>query len=218
MEPQTRVSNLKRYDGPVMKFTLGVGLVAIASLVASCTYGPAKGQAMITNVAVRPGTRQFAVAVRVHVFRPPTGLSAFPDGGKPKTFEEYGLFYLCDAERRTARLLGRVDRPGELIANAEPWIAGWDEETLVVRFSGQSGTDTHASKEPVYFTWTEGSRFVRKDLVPSVSGQTSAGINGLPGPMILVSHGAWDIDVSTQAGRPPLRAFVLDKESGQLSP
>ena len=98
---------------------LGVSALILMPLV-SCTYGPLTRQAMITNVALRPGTTDFVAAVHVRIFRPPTGLSAFPDGGKQKTLEEYGLFYLCDAHRRTASLLGRLNRPKEFISGSKP--------------------------------------------------------------------------------------------------
>ena len=116
-----------------MQMILGVSALILMTLV-GCTYGPLTRQASIANVALRPGTTGFAAAVHVHIFRPPTGLSAFPDGGKQKTLEEYGLFYLCDAHRRTASLLGRLNRPKEFISGSEPWAIGWQADTLYVKF------------------------------------------------------------------------------------
>ena len=133
---------------------LGVVAVTLAPLV-SCTYGPSTRQAMITNVALRPGTTDFVAAVHVRIFRPPTGLAAFPDGGTPKTLQEYGLFYLCDSQGRTARLLGRLDRPSEFISGSEPWAIGWQADTLYVKFTGQTGTTVRDLNHTVYFAWVK---------------------------------------------------------------
>lgn len=197
---------------------LGVVAVTLAPLV-SCTYGPSTRQAMITNVALRPGTTDFVAAVHVRIFRPPTGLAAFPDGGIPKTLREYGLFYLCDSHERTARLLGRLDRPSEFLSGSEPWAIGWQADTLYVKFTGQTGTTIRDLNHAVYFAWVKEGGFSRisKSPDPSITPLTSSGVNGLPGPAILVSKGPWDIGISTAIGLVSQQAFILDKETGDLS-
>ena len=201
-----------------MKKILGVSALILMPLV-SCTYGPLTRQAMITNVALRPGTTDFVAAVHVRIFRPPTGFSAFPDGGKPKTLEEYGPFYLCDAHGRTALLLGRLDRPREFIPDFEPWAIGWQADTLYVKFTGQTGTTVRDLDHSIYFTWVKEGGFSRisKSPDPSITALTSSGVNGLPGPAILVSKGPWDIRISTAIGQASERAFILNQETGDLS-
>jgi hypothetical protein len=46
---------------------------------------------------------------------------------------------------------------------------------------------------------------------------TSSGVNGLPGPAILISKGPWGIGISTVLGEVSQQAFILDKETGDLS-
>lgn len=52
---------------------------------------------------------------------------------------------------------------------------------------------------------------------PSIAPLSSSGVNGMPGPAMLVSKGPWDIGISNAIGQVSQQAFILDKETGDLS-
>jgi hypothetical protein len=83
-----------------------VGLAV--SLLAGCTYAPEERRVTVEQV-VRFGDGYDAlVVVRYDRFRRPTGLSAFPDGGKQRMLGRRATLYRTNAIERTAHALART--------------------------------------------------------------------------------------------------------------
>ncbi len=57
---------------------------------------------------------QALVAIHYQRLRPPTGLSAFPDGGKPRILEQVARLYLVDASERAVSALTLQVAPDSL--------------------------------------------------------------------------------------------------------
>lgn len=61
----------------------------------------------------------------------PTGLRAFPDGGKPRQLARGVVVYLCDAGEQSLRRLGVASEP-ESDFNIAPAAGAWDSTGFVV--------------------------------------------------------------------------------------
>ena len=105
----------------------------------ACGHGEPVERASIQNVAVQPGTNLLAALVKYERFRPPTGLSAFPDGGVPQVLELRADLYRLDAA--SAAVLGRtsIQASSRNRVAFEPWIAGWQDDTLYLSIRGCPG-------------------------------------------------------------------------------
>ncbi|MDH3423149.1 MAG: hypothetical protein OEN00_09150 [Gemmatimonadota bacterium] len=117
-----------------MRLGFPLGLVA---LVSGCTYGPVEERAVIAQL-LRLGESYQAIAVVQHdVFQRPTGLSAFPDGGRWRYLERRGIEYLVDSESREIRELASQDAPDELWESFAVHVAGLDGDTVAyLRLTG----------------------------------------------------------------------------------
>lgn len=116
-------------------------IAIVAAVLGACTYGPPVEQRAIINVAVQPGTTTAAVMVRYQKLQPPTGLTAFPDGGVPRMLEQRAELYVIDLG--TGRVLGHSSRPApdDRRVSFEPWVLGWEDGHIDVQATGCPGRD-----------------------------------------------------------------------------
>ena len=111
--------------------------------VAGCTYAPPEERATIRNVAVRPGTYQFATAVRYARFQNPTGINTFPDGGVSRFLEQVAIVYLVDVSDNEVVEVARIKAPEQLKTSFDVHLAGWKGERLFFQLSGCSGRECY---------------------------------------------------------------------------
>lgn len=114
-------------------------ILSLAFGLLGCTYGPPEYRGKIENAALLDDGR-VAVSYTQLVSRPPTGLSAFPDGGKPKVLHEKMLVALVDRDGST-RELARFDNHA-LPGGGNIWVswAAADPGHLYVTLGGQTTT------------------------------------------------------------------------------
>lgn len=89
------------------------GLLALV-LLGACTYGPEEERRTVEQVLRLGDGYEAVVVVRLDRFRPPTGLTAFPDGGKTKMLERRARLYVVDAVDRTVRVLAELSAPDDV--------------------------------------------------------------------------------------------------------
>ena len=87
------------------RWVRAAGAVMVALLAGACTYGPSQERVRIEQVMAVPDSYRAHVVVSHEVFHPPTGLSAFPDGGRAKFVTRRIRHYVVDSEARTVREL-----------------------------------------------------------------------------------------------------------------
>jgi hypothetical protein len=107
------------------------GFLALAVVLASgCTYAPEEERAVIGQV-VRLGDSYRAVVVVQHDrFRQPTGLSAFPDGGKWKFLERDATQYVIHARDRKASVLAHQVAPDSLWESFSVRLGALEGDTI----------------------------------------------------------------------------------------
>ena len=115
--------------GRALRAVLGlVGALVLAST--SCTYGPEVHAAGIEQAVHVPDTRTALVVVRRDVLRRPTGLAAFPDGGRVRYVTREAFLYRVDALARSATRLHSLNAPGDLRGSFRAWVRGLEGDTL----------------------------------------------------------------------------------------
>jgi hypothetical protein len=117
----------------------------VALLIGACSYGPPRLELRITNHSFAPTGPIAALAVYAAWLRPPTGLSTFPDGGRPQLLAEAAAVYSCDTLSLAVRRVWRVDRPETIRSGFTPWLGPWLREGLYVSLRGYSTMTTEAS-------------------------------------------------------------------------
>jgi hypothetical protein len=105
-----------------------IGIVALA--LTACTYAPEEERAVIAQI-VRIGDSYRALVVVQHdTYRRPTGLSAFPDGGKWRYVERRAVEYLVDASERTIQRLAEQSAPDHLWESFAVHIPGVEGDSV----------------------------------------------------------------------------------------
>ena len=120
-------------------------ILAATLLTTACTYGPAQRRTWIDGALARPETRVFAAIIRSEVRRDPTGLAAFPDGGRAKTSEQSVTVYLADADAQTVRRIARLPAPSEVRTAFGTTMLGWQGTTLYLVLTGCPGSECYGS-------------------------------------------------------------------------
>src|SRR5262249_19365747 len=86
-----------------------IGALGAVLLTAGCGYGPVE-YSVEWPVIGTDSTASFAViALPFEEIRKPTGLYAFPDGGKAKIGRQGVSTYLCDEARKQAHFVRIID-------------------------------------------------------------------------------------------------------------
>ena len=120
-------------------------MACVALLLGACSYGPPRLELRIANHAFAPITPVAAFAVYAAWLRPPTGLSRFPDGGRPRVLTEAAAVYSCDTVNLAVRRIWRIDRPAAIRSGFGPWLGPWTREGLYVSLRGYSTTTSDQS-------------------------------------------------------------------------
>jgi hypothetical protein len=110
-----------------------------------CTYGDIQERTIIKSVLNKAESRILAVALHYQKFRPPTGISQFPDGGANKMLAQAAIFLIADVDGRTVRELARIEAPKELRTAFDVHIHGWQGERFVVTLSGCPGDECYGN-------------------------------------------------------------------------
>ncbi|MFW6040055.1 MAG: hypothetical protein ACOC9N_03150 [Gemmatimonadota bacterium] len=108
-------------------------------LLTGCTYGPEQERVWIVDVERRPESRTFVAAVKYQRFRPPTGLSAFPNGGRERVLEQAAVLYRVDVATDDVHRVARIEAPEELRSTFAVHILGWRGERWYFTLSGCPG-------------------------------------------------------------------------------
>lgn len=142
-----------------------IRMTAVILAVSGCTYGPPEEHVAVQNVVVAPDGSRLAAIVKYERYRPPTGLTAFPDGGVPLELELRADLYIASPD--SGQVLARAElpaEPGQRVSFA-PWALGWAGETVFVKATGCPGrrgdSCDPAEKTMAYFAWTSEHGFVR---------------------------------------------------------
>jgi hypothetical protein len=117
----------------IMKIRLAT-FVSLA--LVACTYGPRQSRYTMDGLMPRPNTRTFAAAIRTVVFRPPAGISTFPDGGAQRTEEQFVTVFAGDVDSGTVRLLYKLAAPTEVISGFQITILGWKPDAMYAVVTG----------------------------------------------------------------------------------
>ena len=123
----------------------GARAAFVALALGGCTYGAPRLEVRLTNHQFAPASSLAAFAVSAVWLRPPTGLSTFPDGGRPRILAEAAAVYTCDTVTQTVHQVWRVDRPAELRSGFTPWLGPWVPEGLYVSLRGNVTTTSEPS-------------------------------------------------------------------------
>ena len=106
-------------------------------VVAACTYGPPEERATVEQVVRIGDSDRALVLVRHDVVRQPTGLSAFPDGGRWRFDARASIQYLVEARTRGIRMLARQDAPLPLWESFDVHVVGVEGDTVAwLRLTG----------------------------------------------------------------------------------
>ncbi len=115
-----------RWARPLTQLLLGL----VVLLASACTYALEEQRVVIEQV-VRVGESYHGlVTVRYERFQRPTGLAAFPDGGKVRVHEQVATLYLIDAFSRSFSLLTSQPAPDSLWESFGAQVAGLDADSV----------------------------------------------------------------------------------------
>ena len=112
------------------------------ALLVACTYGPPRTDVRITNHALAPTGPGAAFAVYAIRYRPPTGISTFPDGGTPLVLAEGAAVYTCDTLTRAVHQVWRAPRPAAIRSGFTPWLGPWTAAGIFASVRGYATTTT----------------------------------------------------------------------------
>ena len=115
-------------------------LILATFLLAACTYGPAQDYVTVENLAINPDGSRLAVVVKYERYRVATGLAAFPDGGVPRVLAQRADLYVVDLRSRTLLYSGGLPAPATHRLSFNPWLIGWDGDTLYFQITGCPGS------------------------------------------------------------------------------
>jgi hypothetical protein len=98
--------------------------------LAACGYGPPEPRATVEQVVRLGDSGRAVVLVRHDIVRRPTGLGAFPDGGRWRFDARASLEYLVEARSREIRLLARQDAGYEVWQSFAAHLVGVEADTV----------------------------------------------------------------------------------------
>jgi hypothetical protein len=195
-------------------------LLALALLTTACTYGPAQRRIWIDGALVRPETRIFAAIVRSEVRRDPTGLAAFPDGGRAKISDQSVAVYLADADAQTVRRIAQLPAPTGVRTSLGATMLGWQGATLYLVLTGCAGSECYGNlTRRLAYRVNENGTAERADTIPANLEHQPGSVARGPGERVYtrVTHTRDSISVATQDGGPWPARFALDR-NGELVP
>jgi hypothetical protein len=117
-------------------------MVAVVGL-GSCLYSRPAWYRRVDQTRLNPDERRLALVMRSTLSMQPRGLAEFPEGGIPITLREVGDVWICDPQRRIARRVATIRRPGWIGGAFEIWMTDWrshgERSSLYLRVSGAKG-------------------------------------------------------------------------------
>lgn len=187
-------------------------------LVSGCSYAQQEERASIENVAVRPETTQFSVAVSYEKFRPATGINAFPNGGIPQYLEKTAIVYLVDVSTDEIVEIARIEAPEELQTSFNIHLMGWKRNRLYAQLSGCPGSECYGDLIQYRYyelgAGVEPRRIVDKpEDIERVPGMLSRSPEEVT--YMRVSAGSQVISIRTNDSEPFIDQFML-KNNGEL--
>lgn len=166
--------------------------VLAVTLALACTYGPPEHRVTVEQVVRLGDTYQALVVVRHDTFRPPTGLSAFPDGGKARYERRGSATHWIDARSLTSRLLIRVEAPDSVWESHGARIAGLGGDSVAyLRLTGcpRGGECYPGIDRTAVFRLTLSGGVTRVDSVPAGTGLPGSMAARAPGEQAYVRFG-----------------------------
>lgn len=110
-------------------------LMALLGL-ASCTYGEHRKMLDLEYAIADDDSKVAILAVR-YVWQRPTGIAAFPDGGKPRITDRAVEVYVVDPVSRRLLYRHAVGTPEDLgMDGLEAGMSGWQSGAVHVRLDG----------------------------------------------------------------------------------
>lgn len=113
----------------VRRWTLGGASLCVVAQVA-CTYGPVEDLTRVEQIVALGDSFKALVVIRHDRYRRPTGLSAFPDGGKWRYEERQATNYLIDAAQRTVVELLGLEAPDSLWESFSAGVRGLEGDSV----------------------------------------------------------------------------------------
>jgi len=190
--------------------------LALALTLAACTHGPPQLMVKVHNARLEPGGSRVAVAVYYEKHRPPTGIiNTFPNGGVPKVLEREARVYLCDLETLSVTLLAAIEPSASLNVSFNPWIAGWQDGSVILHLTGLAGTSLadyeKGLNEETYRVATGGGA-TRIEAVPEGLRDTPRDRQGA----IEIGTGFQSVNVKRAPANEWLTLFRIDPTTGGL--
>ncbi len=190
--------------------------------LSGCTYGPVQTVLTIENTDIKPGTRTFVVAVRYIKLRQPTGINTLPDGGISMVLEQAALFYVCDADKKSARLLAKLNVPQYLWIGFAPSVMGWEGEHFYFQLTGCAHTPCagNIGYKNEYYEMSLNGEFRKVNQIPAGVHLRSTSLAAMPNEQnyLRVSADNYSIDICTANSGKFKREFVIDQSRQALIP
>mgnify|MGYP001827345388 CR=1 FL=1 len=188
-----------------------------AALLASCSYGPPKIRADITNARAKPDSHLIAVAVEYEQYREATGINAFPNGGIPKYLDQKAKIYLCNVETLEVRRLASVTPSDIVKLGWQPWVLGWVGDSLFFQISGQKGTKLQETQTNKVVYRIDGNGQVSEVANTPENFVFQQNTGPLPqGSFVRISKGYDTIAVRTERDASLRALFRTDTNEGEL--
>lgn len=96
----------------------------------SCTFGPEQERTVVSQIIGLGDSFEALIVVQYERYRAPTGIHAFPDGGKTQVLEQRAMMYWVNAAERNARLLVEEEAPDSLWESFSASVQGLIGDTV----------------------------------------------------------------------------------------
>lgn len=203
-------------------------LLAVALSIAGCTYGPPEERHRVRSVFRLPDTHRVLVAVSHVRYRPPTGLSRFPNGGVPRYLEKKVTVYSGDVSVPRLTTVDTLAAPRSVWQGLGVDFVGWDGRHAYLQLHGcpagrdgcfgRSGDSIVSVSRGVPFRLRPDAPPERVDAVPEgagLPGQSAAPMPGERNYTRVRSRLTEGVEARTEAGGPYRLVYRL-REDGSL--
>lgn len=119
------------------------------------------------NLSPHPDSYRFAVALTHVRYRVPTGIAAFPDGGRHRVLEVEGRVFLLDGASTSVTELVRMEAPERMRHNFSIFVDGWSSGRVVFTITGCAEEQCRAGYVREHFAVSSDTPMHRLDAIPS---------------------------------------------------
>ena len=127
-----------------------LGLLVLGTV--SCTYKDPEILAHIYSKSAKPDSHILAVGTQYIKWQWPSGISAFPNGGIPKVWEQEARIYICDADDpENIEQIVLIFDPKKY-SSPRPKILGWIGQILFFRVD-LNGVGEGSAGETFFYQW-----------------------------------------------------------------